>query len=83
MEQDKRYEPEVSFDFSSLQFNWEEYADQCNREDGGHSVAIAEYLFNTEGILPPAVRAIMSSLSIIQDQIFQVRMVRLNGCRFF
>jgi hypothetical protein len=50
MEQNKRYEPEVSFDFSSLSFDWEKYADQCNREDGGHSVAIAEYLFNTVGI---------------------------------
>jgi len=50
MEQNKRYEPEVSFDFSSLQFDWEQYADQCNREDGGHSVAVAEYLFNEVGI---------------------------------
>jgi len=50
MEQNKRYEPEVSFDFSSLSFDWEKYADQCNHEDGGHSVAIAEYLFNTVGI---------------------------------
>jgi hypothetical protein len=47
MEQNKRYEPEVSFDFSSLQFDWAKYAEKCNQEDGVHSVAIADYLFNT------------------------------------
>jgi hypothetical protein len=50
MSSDKRYEPQLSFDFTSWEYDWRTYANESTKKDGPESVAISDYLFKTIGV---------------------------------
>ena len=50
MSSDKRYEPQMSFDYTKWVYDWKEFARKSTKEDGPESVAISNYLFNVVGI---------------------------------
>lgn len=50
MSNDKRYEPQMSFDYTKWFYNWRDYANKSTKFDGPESVAISNYLFNVVGV---------------------------------
>lgn len=50
MSEEKRYEPQRSFDYTKWFMDWRKFADESTRKDGPESVEIANYLFNTVGV---------------------------------
>jgi len=51
MSSDKRYEPQLSFDFTSWEYDWRAYANESTKKDGPESVAISEYLFQANELI--------------------------------
>jgi hypothetical protein len=50
MAEEKRYEPQRSFDYSKWFTDWRQFAETSTKKDGKESVAISDYLFNTIGV---------------------------------
>lgn len=50
MTDEKRYEPQRSFDYTKWFADWRYFAELSTRKDGPESVAISDYLFNTIGV---------------------------------
>ena len=47
---EKRYEPQMSFDYTKWFYNWRDYANESTKTDGPESVSISNYLFNIIGV---------------------------------
>lgn len=50
MSSEKRYEPQMSFDYTKWFYDWKDYANRSTKSDGPESVAIAKYLYETIGV---------------------------------
>ncbi len=50
MSSEKRFEPQMSFDYTKWFYDWREYANKSTKVDGPESVDIADYLYNTVGV---------------------------------
>jgi hypothetical protein len=50
MSSDKRYEPQMSFDYTKWVYDWKSFASESTKIDGPDSVAISNYLFNVVGV---------------------------------
>ena len=50
MSSDKRYEPQMSFDYTKWVYDWKNFARESTKADGPESVAISNYLFNVVGV---------------------------------
>jgi hypothetical protein len=50
MVSEKRYEPQMAFDYTKWKYDWRTFAETSTKFDGPESVAISDYLFNTIGV---------------------------------
>lgn len=50
MGNEKRYEPQMAFDYTKWEYDWRTFAETSTKFDGPESVTISDYLFNTIGV---------------------------------